>query len=33
MTYDVSTLFYIVTYQVVLKREQQKQIQRMTRKH
>jgi len=32
MTYDVSTVFYIVSYEILKIKEQEKQIQRMQRK-
>lgn len=33
MNYDISTLFYIVSYEVLKAKEQEKQIKQMQRKH
>lgn len=33
MEYDISTLFYIVSYEVVKAKEQEKQIKQMQNKH
>lgn len=33
MNYDVSTLFYIVSYEVIKMKEQEKQIKQIQRKH
>ena len=33
MNYDVSTLFYLVSYEVLKMKEQEKQIKQLQRKH
>lgn len=33
LEYDISTLFYIVSYQVILSKEQEKQIKQLQKRH